>query len=237
MERKNVIATHETNNKEVKVQIPAGPVTLNENVNVEILFSGKRCRWNVREVLLSFEAPYRERDTFRRTEIDRFVLVSDPPEYTELTETRSASITIPWETPRTIASVNAIASVEIVTPTDTVTYETNIDVKGPYLEAIFDAMIDLGFAPRDIECIADPTAAGPPFLQAFTFQLTDQCLRDAPDDVRLFCRFLEDGITVFVATDTDNNRFENIDRVHKPGTSIRSSEMETVRDRIESILR
>ncbi|NEU58714.1 sporulation protein [Halorussus sp. MSC15.2] len=236
MDENNVLTSHSVSEGTIEISLSQNYVVIGESTDIDVTFRGTNCQWEIKEIALALNVPYRTGDDFQRATIDRFTLVSDATFETELTETRTSTITIPWETPETVGSIDVISSIKIFTEEETTTYERHIDVTAPQLQAVFKSMIELGFTPRDFECVEAAATCDTPFVQRLVFQPVEGSFQSKFDKLELLCRSSEGTVTVFAAGDgnvcpKDMTNWENI-----PQTKIERTDEGVVYDHIKSFI-
>lgn len=235
MGKENALASHDAGDGTVEVRTRRDPAVVGDDLDVDVVFAGRDAEWNVNAVSLALEAPYRTTDGFRKATVERFTLVDDPEIDSPLEETRTATVTVPPETPGTVGSANVVATVEFDTDRGTDATEAHLDVTDPRLEAAFTATVDVGFAPQDIDRVADSSDDGPPFAHRFRFRPTDGASASGRENVELFCQSVGDEVGLVARTPDGGESPADLAEVDGPRTTLRGDE-ESVGPRVEQFL-
>ncbi|MFC4448700.1 sporulation protein [Halorussus aquaticus] len=240
---KKVLASVGIGNASVDTVLPSATVTPGETIDAEVNVSGGSAEQEVGAIRFELETRYATEEGYDDADIDRFTLTDDltiPPDHEE---TRSVSIDVPYGTPVTLGNVDVWVETELdidwaVDPED----KDHLEVKPtPRLQAVFDAMEDLGFSFRSAECEADPYdryGSGNRFVQEFEFRPQSGPFRGELDEVELVARENADELTLFVEIDRRGGLLSEMAETDESKTSltIRDPDAATIRDDLERVL-
>lgn len=240
---KKVLASIGIGNATVDTVLPTETVRPGDTVDADVHITGGNAEQDVGTIRFELETRYRTDEGYQEVGIDRFTLTEGLTIEPETEETRSVSIDIPYGTPATIGGVDVWIETELdidlaVDPED----KDYLDVQPtPRLQAVFDAMDDLGFSLRTAECEADPYGrytGGRRFIQEFEFRASSGRFRDSLDEVELIAQPGPDELELFVEIDRRGGLLSEMAETdeRKARTTIRSTDLETVRDEVESLI-
>lgn len=232
-----VLGSHDVEGATVEVVVPSRTIAVGETVEIESTLTDTSGANNVDAVSMALQTWYRTIDGYQEVTIDRFTLAENLSIKSGLTRTQTTPITVPYETPCTIGSVDVRAVLEFTTGLDTVEHETYLEIEPTdRFETAFDATIDLGFVLRNVECLADRSADDRSYVQRFEFQPKSGPFRERLDQIDLFARTGEAEVTLFAAVDrTDGSDVVPADDAAK--VVVRSSDYEQVRNKIQSFIK
>lgn len=228
------IVSYEHGESTVEVRLPK-ILTAGETEVSEVRLTGTGTDLEVEEVSLAFEPRYRTEDGVRGTTIERFTLASDLSSGAGLDDTRKTQIPVPEVVPGTYGSINVLGKVKFVTDRRTVEREAFLDVEPTERDrAVFDAVIDYGFALRDVECRVDESSGGRPFIQTFDFRPANPGLNERLERLELFIRTNRDESTLTVAIDREG--LSPVPRSDESKTVVRSTDLERVERQVRSLV-
>ena len=240
---KKVLASVGIGNATVDTVLPSTTVTPGETIDAEVNVSGGSTEQEVGAIRFELETEYATEEGYAEGDIDRFTLTEDLTIEPDAEETRTVSIEIPYGTPVTIGNVDVWVETELdidwaVDPED----RDYLDVEPtPRLQAVFDAMDDLGFSFRTAECEADPYdryGSGHQFVQEFEFRPQTGRFRGDLDEVELVAGENADELTLFVEIDRRGGLLSEMAETDESKTSltVRDADAATVRDDLERVL-
>lgn len=240
---KKVLARIGIGNATVDTVLPSETVRPGETVDAEVRITGGNVEQEIGTIRFELETRYRTDDGYREIDIDRFTLAEGLTIEPGQEETRPVSITIPYATPVTVGGVAVWVETELdiemaVDPED----KDYLDVRPtPRLQAVFDAMDDLGFSLRSAECEADPYGrygSGHRFIQEFEFEATGGRFRGAVDEIELVARPGPDELTLFLEVDRRGGLLSELADAdeRKVSTTIRSTDVSEVRSQVETLI-
>lgn len=240
---KNVLASIGIGNASVNTVLPSETVRPGETVDAEVHITGGNARQDVGTIRFEVETRYRTDDGYREVDVDRFTLTDGLTIEPDQEETRQVSIDIPYSTPVTVGGVDVWVETELdidfaVDPED----KDYLDVRPtPRLQAVFDAMDELGFSLSTAECEADPHGrytSSRSFVQEFEFRPTDGRFRGALDEVELVARPGPDELGLFLEIDRRGGLLSELAETDERKTrlSIRSTDVADVRNELEAAI-
>jgi sporulation-control protein len=240
---KKVLARIGVGNATVDTVLPSETVRPGETVDAEVRITGGNVAQEIGTIRFELETRYRTDDGYREIDIDRFTLAEGLTIEPGQEETRPVSITIPYATPVTVGGVAVWVETELdiemaVDPED----KDYLDVRPtPRLQAVFDAMDDLGFSLRSAECEADPYGrygSGHRFIQEFEFEATGGRFRGAVDEIELVARPGPDELTLFLEVDRRGGLLSELADTdeRKVSATIRSTDVSEVRSQVETLI-
>ncbi|MFB6201909.1 MAG: sporulation protein, partial [Halorhabdus sp.] len=111
----------------------------------------------------------------------------------------------------------------------------------PRLQAVFDAMDDLGFSLRTAECEADPYGrytTSQRFIQEFEFRANAGPFRDAVDEIELVARPGSDELDLFIEVDRRGGLLSEMAETDERKTSlaIQSTSIDDIRRQLKSTI-
>ena len=237
---KKVLASVGIGNASVDTVLPSATVTPGETVDAEVNISGGSAEQEVGAIRFELETKYATEEGYEEADIDRFTLTEDLTIEPDREETRSVEIEIPYGTPVTLGNVDVWVETELdidwaVDPEDT----DYLDVRPtPRLQAVFDAMEELGFSFRSAECEADPYdryGTGNRFVQEFEFRPQAGPFRGDLDEVELVVSESPAELTLFIEIDRRGGLLSELAETDESKTSltIRDADVDSVRDDLE----
>ena len=240
---RRVLASVGIGNASVDTVLPSETVTPGETVDAEVHIVGGDVEQEVDAIRLELETRYRTDNGYREVDIDRFTLAEGLTIEPDAEETRSVSLDIPYGTPVTLGSVDVWVETELdiaiaVDPED----RDYLDVRPtPRLQAVFDAMDDLGFSFRTAECEADPYGrygASRTFVQEFEFRPSSGPFRGQVDEVELVARPGPDELDVFVEVDRRGGLLSEMTETDErtDRTAVRTTDPDAVRDDLRALI-
>lgn len=240
---KKILASIGIGNATVDTVLPKETVQPGETVPAEVHITGGNVEQEVGTIRFEIETRCRTDDGYREVDIDRFTLTEGLTIAPDQEETRSVSIDIPYSTPVTRGRVDVWIETELdisiaVDPEDKdyLTIEPT-----PRLQAVFDAMDDLGFSLYTAECEVDPYGryvSGRRFFQEFEFRPNAGQFRDSLDEVELIAQPGPDQLDLFVEIDRRGGLLSEMAETdeRKVQTSIRSTDTRTVREELAALI-
>lgn len=162
----------------------------------------------------------------------------------EQEETRSVSLDIPYTTPVTLGNVDVWVETELdikmaVDPED----KDYLNVRPtPRLQAVFDALDELGFSLHSAECEADPHSyftSQRRFIQEFEFRPTSGEFRGTLDELEVIPRPSAESLELFVEVDRRGGILSELGDLDekKVRTTIGTTDVSEVRDELETLIR
>lgn len=232
------LVTHELGRGTVDVRLPSDAVQVGEPTDVNVRFTGRNARETIARVDLALDTLYRTGAGYRRTSIETLTLATDLGIGSTVTEKRTASVTISYDTPPTLGTIDVIGTFEFVTDRRTETVETYLDVLPTRrLRSAFLAMFDLGFTIVDFDCVADDSSGELPYVVTLEYRSTEGPFDRSTDTVELFVRQAPDELEVFAAVDRDDaDEPIEVHRLADARTTIRQADERAVRDRLQEVL-
>jgi len=111
----------------------------------------------------------------------------------------------------------------------------------PRLQAVFDAMDDLGFSLRTAECEADPYgryASGQRFIQEFEFRANSGPFHGSLDEVELVALPDRESLTVFLEVDRRGGLLSEMAETDERKTSltIDSTDVGQIREELQTTI-
>ncbi|WP_396610577.1 sporulation protein [Haloferax sp. S1W] len=240
---KKVLASIGIGNATVDTVLPSETVRPGETIDAEVHITGGKVEQDIGAIRFEIETRYRTEDGYQETDIGRFTLAEGLTIEPGQEETRPVTIDIPYSTPITRGQIDVWIETELdidlaVDPED----KDYLDVRPtPRLQAVFDAMDDLGFSLRSAECEADPYGrytTDQRFIQEFEFKPSSGPFRGALDEIELVARPGPDELTLFVEVDRRGGLLSELADVdeRKVQTTIQSADPSTVRDTLERLI-
>ncbi|MFC7165058.1 sporulation protein [Halospeciosus flavus] len=240
---KKILASIGIGNATVDTVLPSTTVTPGETVEAEVQITGGNAEQDVGAIRFELETRAKTDDGYTEVDIDRFTLTESLTIEPDAEETRTVDIDVPYETPVTIGNTRVWIETELdieraVDPEDT----DYLDVQPtPRLQAVFDAMDELGFSFRTADCEYDPHGrytTGRPFVQEFEFRPQSGQFVDDLDEVELVARPDADALTLFVEVDRRGGLLSELAETdeRKTSTTIESTDVATVRDQLQSLV-
>ncbi|MEZ3143658.1 sporulation protein [Halobaculum sp. MBLA0143] len=240
---KKVIASVGIGNASVDTVLPSETVVPGETVTADVQIAGGDVQQEVGSVRIEIETRYLTEEGYREVDLDRFVvaedLVIEPDEET----VRETTFQVPYHTPVTMGDAEAWVETELdidlaVDPDDT----DYLDVRPTRrLQAVFDAMEELGFSLRTADCEADPYGRyteGASFFQEFEFRATGGQFRGAVDEVELVASPGPDALDLFVEVDRRGGMLSELAETDErlARTSVASTETAAVREELATLI-
>ncbi|MFB6157448.1 MAG: sporulation protein [Haloferacaceae archaeon] len=240
---KKVLASIGIGNATVDTVLPSTSVVPGETVEAEVRITGGSAEQEVGAVRFELETRAKTDEGYREVDIDRFTLAESLTIEPETEETRPISIDIPYETPVTLGNTRVWIETELdidlaVDPEDT----DYLDVgPTPRLQAVFDAMEELGLSFRTADCEYDPHGrytTGRPFVQEFEFRPQTGPFAGDLDEVELVVRPGADALTLFVEVDRRGGLLSEMAETDERTTSttVESTDVATVRDELRALI-
>ncbi|WP_254535975.1 sporulation protein [Halomarina litorea] len=240
---KKILASIGIGNATVDTVLPSETVRPGESVDAEVHITGGNAAQEVGAIRLELETRFLTEDGHREVDIDRFTIAEGLTIEPGQEETRSVTIDVPYETPVTVGNVSVWVETELdidlaVDPED----KDYLDVRPtPRLQAVFDAMEELGFTIKSAECEADPYGrytTGRRFVQEFEFRPTSGRFRGTLDEIELVARPGPDELVLFVEVDRRGGLLSELAETDESRvqTTITSTDVSRVRDELESLI-
>ncbi|MFC7229461.1 sporulation protein [Salinirubellus salinus] len=200
---KKVLATIGIGNASVDTVLPSTTVRPGESVEAEVRMQGGNAEQDVSRIELEVETRFLTDDGYRDGTVGRMHLSDgftlDPDE--ERVET--TTIEVPWDTPVTVGSVDVWVETELdvtgVDPED-VDY---LDVQPTArLQAVFDALEELGLSLYQSECSRDPYSRyGGGIVQEFEFRPSGGPFAGDLDELEVVARESAEELVVYLEVD------------------------------------
>jgi sporulation-control protein len=240
---KKVLASIGIGNATVDTVLASTTVTPGESIDAEIRIEGGSAEQSVEAIELDIETRYATEDGYEEGTIDRIRLSDgftiEPGE----SDVRTTTVEIPHATPVTLGRVKVWVETELeiamaVDPEDRDPLEVN---PTPRMQALFDAMEDLGFSFHSAEVEADPYgrySTGLPFVQEFEFRPSGGTFAGRVDEIELVCSPAADELTVFVEIDRRGGLLSELADADERKTSftVEGVDRATIRRRLEDAI-
>ncbi|WP_435194223.1 sporulation protein [Natronomonas sp. EA1] len=241
---KNVLASIGIGNASVDTVLPTAAVRPGDTVDAEVHIEGGKVEQEVGTVRFEIETRYLTDDGYREVDLSRFTLAEGLTIQPGQSEVREVSFEIPYDTPVTVGGVKVWLETELdislaVDPED----KDYLDVRPtPRLQAVFDAMDDLGFSLKSAECEADPHGrytSGRRFVQEFEYRATGGEFRGTLDEVELVANPGPDALDLFVEVDRRGGLLSELSGTDETKTRARieTTDRASVRQQLEELLR
>jgi len=210
----------------VDTKLPSSTVRAGESIDAEVHVEGGSTEQEVDAIYFALETEYRTEDGYREAVVDKWRL-TEPFTIDEGQERRfETTIDVPRQTPVTAGSVSVEVETGLdismaVDPDD----EDRLDVRPTErLQAVFDALEDLGFSLHSSECSARPggvfsTSAS--FVQEFEFRPRGGEFSGEVDEVEVVPVYGDDGLTVHAEVDRRGGLLSEAMDVDERHTSFR----------------
>ncbi|MFC7081359.1 sporulation protein [Halorussus caseinilyticus] len=196
------VATVASEDASVEVAVESKTLTVGGTDEVEIGVSDTSGEFRVESLDLEIGTYCRTSGGYERVPVERFALADGLSADSGFTTTRVESVSLPHTAPTSIGSVDAWARTTIATADSTETRETYVNLHpSPTFLAVFDAVIDAGFAFRDIECYRRPDTDRRRFDQALAFVPRSGPYERAMDELLLVVHAEPDTLEVYAAAD------------------------------------
>lgn len=232
----HIIGRYDIGENTVEVGSSSKSLTVGEPVDIDVRLTDKNGDRSIDKVELEVQVYYWTGDTYRKATVVRRTLVEDLSVESGITETRRTAITLPYETPSTIGSVDAVATTRFHTGGGVEEQQRYLEiVPTAHFEAVFDSILDLGLRLRNVECRIDRTPDDQQFINKFDFRPVDDPFEDEFDRMELFVRTKPAEVTLYVTVDHDDGPTP-VPQSSGAKTVIRSTERETVGDQLESFI-
>ncbi len=240
---KKVLASVGIGNATVDTVLASSTVEPGQSVDAEIHIEGGSAEQTVDAVELEVETRCATDDGYTEVDVGRFRLSDGLTIEPGENDVRTATLDIPYATPVTLGRVEVWVETELdipmaVDPED----RDHLDVRPtPRMQAVFDAMDELGLSFRSAECQLDRTgryASGRAFVQEFEFHAADGPFRGRVDEVELVFDPAADALTVFVEVDRRASVLSELADTDERTTSITvdSTDVAAIRDRLETAI-
>jgi sporulation-control protein len=240
---KKVLASVGIGNATVDTVLASSTVQPGQSVDAEIHVEGGSAEQTVDAIELDVETRCATEDGSTEVDVGRLRLSDGFTIEPGQSDVRSATIDIPYATPITLGRVEVWVETELdiamaVDPED----RDHLDVQPtPRMQAVFDAMDELGFSFRSAECQIEHSgryAAGRAFVQEFEFHAAGGPFRGQVDEVELVFDPAADALTVFVEVDRRAGILSELADADEQTTSIsvESTDVATVRDQLEAVV-
>jgi sporulation-control protein len=240
---KKVLASIGIGNATVDTVLASTTVEPGTSVDAEIHTEGGSAEQTVESIELELETRYATEDGYEEATVDRLRLSDGFTVGPGQSDVRSTTVEIPYQTPVTLGRVDVWIETELdipmaVDPED----RDQLEVRPtPRMQAVFDAMEELGFSFRSAECEADPYgryAIGRPFVQEFEFRPSGGSFVGRLDEVELVCHPSAEELTVFVEVDRRGGLLSELADTDERKTSLTVSDADaaTVRRRLEDAI-
>ena len=230
----NILSRIEADGQRLTIGLTKQLVAPGESVDVIVECAGRPVRWELEHVTLEIEVPYRSSDGYTKTTLQHSTLLEDTTIESELTEVHDYQMTIPRQMPRPVGGTDVLVSVEIATGTKTFVREQPLDVEVPAFQALFQAMIELGFTHREVEHVA--VSSAPPFAQRLVFERVEDSAPTTLDQVTLYYQPTENGIRAFVRDEAGREPLVGFDPSRFDVTIGPETDTDAARETILSLL-
>ena len=240
---KKVLASIGIGNATVDTVLETETVRPGQTVDAEVRISGGKAEQEVGSIRFELETRFRTEDGYREVDIDRFTLAEGLTVEPGQEESRQVRIDVPYHTPVTVGGVDVWVETELdvqmaVNPED----KDYLHVEPtPRLQAVFDAMDELGFSIKGAECEADPYgryATGQRFVQEFEFRAGSGRFSDSLDEVELVATPGPDALELFVEIDRRGGLLSELAETDETTTrtTIRTTDVGQVRSELASLI-
>jgi sporulation-control protein len=240
---KKVLASIGIGNATVDTVLPSETVRPGETIEAEVHITGGDVEQEVGTIRFEFETRYLTDDGYQETDIDRFTLTDGLTIEPEQEETRPVTIDIPYSTPITLGQIDVWVETELdidlaVDPED----KDYLEVRPtPRLQAVFDAMDDLGLSLRTAECEVDPYgryASGQRFVQEFEFRANSGPFHGSLDEIELVALPGRENLSVFLEVDRRGGLLSEMAETDERKTSltIDSTDVDHMREELQTTI-
>lgn len=240
---KKVLASIGIGNATVDTVLPSETVRPGETLDAEVHIAGGDVEQEVGTIRFELETRYLTDDGYQETDIDRFTLTDGLTIEPGQEETRPVTIDIPYSTPITLGQIDVWVETELdidlaVDPED----KDYLEVKPtPRLQAVFDAMDDLGLSLRTAECEADPYgryASRQRFIQEFEFRANSGPFHGSLDEIELVALPDRESLTVFLEVDRRGGLLSEMAETDERKTSltIDSTDVGQIREELQTTI-
>ncbi|MHC3381985.1 sporulation protein [Haloarcula sp. H-GB5] len=240
---KKILASVGIGNATVDTILPSTTVTPGETVNAEVHITGGNAPQDVGAIRFELETRAKTDEGHTDVDIDRFALTDSLTIEPDTEETRIVEFDIPYETPVTLGNTQVWIETELdidlaVDPEDT----DYLDVQPtPRLQAVFDAMDNLGFSFRTADCELDQRGrytAGHTFVQEFEFRPQSGPFVSVLDEIELIAQPAAEALTIYVEIDRHGGLLSEMTDADERTTSttIKSTDVATIRDQLKSLI-
>ncbi|WP_142860418.1 sporulation protein [Salinigranum halophilum] len=240
---KKVLASIGIGNATVDTVLASSTVQPGQSVDAEIHIEGGSAEQSVDAVELDVETQCATDDGYTEVSVGRLRLSDDFTVEPGESDVRTATIDIPYATPVTLGRVQVWVETELdiamaVDPDDRDHLEVD---PTPRMQAVFDAMDDLGFSFRAAECQVDRAgryASGQSFVQEFEFHAAGGPFGGRVDEVELVFLPAADALTVFVEVDRRAGLLTELADADERTTSVSvdSTDAAVVRDQLRTTI-
>lgn len=232
-----VIASHDAEAATAEVLLPTRVLPAGADAEFEVRLSSRRSTFEIRDVTVAFQTRYRTADDYREFTASERTITEDLSTGERLTETEMRTVPVPHELPSTTGTCDSWVEVRFDVGQDAFESRAQIQLPStPPVRAVLDAMVDLGFALRDAECVADPSSRRCPFVQRIEFGRTEDARPTTADRVDVFVQPGEDETRLFGVIDPDGSDPEPVARANDVEMVVRNDESERVRERLSTIV-
>ncbi|ELZ95931.1 hypothetical protein C440_06562 [Haloferax mucosum ATCC BAA-1512] len=241
---KKVLASIGIGNATVDTVLPSDTVRPGETVDAEVHITGGTVEQDIGTVRFELETRYRTDEGYREVDIKQYTLAEGLTIEADEEETRSVSLDIPYSTPVTLGNADVWIETELdikraVDPED----KDYLNVRPePRLQAVFDALDELGFSLHSAECEADPHSyftSNRRFIQEFEFRPTSGEFSGALDELEVIPRPSADSLELFVEVDRRGGILSELGDLDERTvqTTIRTTDVAKVRNDLETLIR
>ncbi|RDZ39827.1 SpoOM family protein [Haloferax sp. Atlit-10N] len=241
---KKVLARIGIGNATVDTVLPSDTVRAGETVDAEVHIEGGSTEQEIGKIRFELETRYRTEEGYREVDIAQYTLAESLTIQPDERETRAVSLDIPRGTPVTLGNVDVWVETELdielaVDPED----KDYLNVQPtPRLQAVFDALDDLGFSLHSAECEADPHGvftATRRFVQEFEFRPTSGPFAGELDELEVVPRPGEDALELHIEVDRRGGVLSELSDLDERTvqTTVRTTDAGEVRDELESLIR
>lgn len=240
---RKVLASIGIGNASVDTVLPSSTVRPGETIDAEIQIVGGDAEQSVSYIDLEVETRVTTDEGYKEVDVDRVRLSEaftiEPGEET----TRDTQVTIPPTTPLTLGGTDVWIETELgidmaVDPEDI----DHLDVQPtPRMQAVFDALDDLGLSLRKSECEYDPHNyhSSEHFVQEFEFRPSKGPFHGDLDELEVV--FTPKGDTLEVALEVDRSGgllSEAIDADESTArVSVTSTDVDAIRSDLETTIK
>ncbi|WP_439026417.1 sporulation protein [Haloarchaeobius sp. DT45] len=238
---KRVLSSVGIGSANVDTILPKTSLTPGETVEATVEIEGGSTEQDIENMYFAMMTRYRTEDGYSQAVIDKFRVgqnfTIDEDEHREET----VDITVPYGTPLTMGNVKVWLKTGLdidwaVDPKDTDHIEVRPDER---MQALFDAVEDLGFSFYSAEVEKAPFGRTQPYAQEFEFKPRGGEFRGKLDELEVICAPGPDSVKVLLEIDRRGSLLSEWAETDESKTSFTFSDpnRNAIRDKLETIVR
>ncbi|WP_267639561.1 sporulation protein [Haloarchaeobius amylolyticus] len=238
---KRVLSSVGIGSANVDTILPKTSLEPGETVEATVEIEGGSAEQEIEHMYFALMTRYRTEDGYSQAVIDKFRVgdnfTIDEGEHREET----VEVTVPYGTPLTMGNVKVWLKTGLdidwaVDPKDTDHIEVRPDER---MQALFDAVEDLGFSFYSAEVEKAPFGRSQPYAQEFEFKPRGGEFRGKLDELEVICAPTRESVTVYLEIDRRGGVLSEWADTDESKASFTFSEpdRDAIRDELESIVR